>query len=47
MVLISKVDKTLVDEIPFQTPMGKVYMRFMRLALSTLHMEEDDIDGMI
>lgn len=41
---ITKVDKELVDEIPSETQMGKVYMR---LILSTLQPREDYIDGMI
>lgn len=41
---ITEVDKELVDEIPSETQMGKVYMR---LILSTLQPEEDYIDGMI
>lgn len=39
-----EVDRELVDEIPSETQMGKVYMR---LILSTLRPEEDYIDGMI
>ena len=41
---IMEVDRELVDEIPSETQMGKVYMR---LILSTLRPEEDYIDGMI
>lgn len=41
---ITKVDSELVDEIPYPTQMGKVYMR---LILSTLQSEEDYIDGLI
>lgn len=41
---ITKVDKELVDEIPSETQMGKVYMR---LILSALQPREDYIDGMI
>ena len=41
---ITEVDKELVDEIPSETQMGKVYMR---LIVSTLQPEEDYIDGMI
>ena len=41
---ITEVDKELVDEIPSETQVGKVYMR---LILSTLQPEEDYIDGMI
>ena len=41
---ITDVDSELVDEIPSETQMGKVYTR---LILSTLQPEEDYIDGMI
>ena len=41
---ITNVDLELVDEIPSETQMGKVYTR---LILSTLQPEEDYIDGMI
>lgn len=41
---ITDVDKELVDEIPRETQMGKVYTR---LILSTLGENEDYIDGMI
>ena len=41
---ITEVDKELVDEIPSETQMGKVYMR---LILSTLQPGEDYVDGMI
>ena len=41
---ITKVDSELVDEIPYPTQMGKVYMR---LILSTLQSEEDYVDGLI
>ena len=41
---ITNVDKELVDEIPAETQMGKVYTR---LILSTLEPGEDYIDGMI
>lgn len=41
---IKKVDPELVDEIPSETQMGKVYMR---LILSTLQPEEDFVDGLI
>ena len=41
---ITDVDKELVDEIPRETQMGKVYTR---LILSTLGEKEDYIDGMI
>ena len=41
---ITEVDRELVDEIPSETQMGKVYMR---LIVSTLQPEEDYIDGMI
>ena len=41
---IMDVDSKLVDEIPSETQMGKVYTR---LILSTLQPEEDYIDGMI
>ena len=41
---ITDVDLELVDEIPSETQMGKVYTR---LILSTLQPEEDYIDGMI
>ena len=41
---ITDVDPYLVDEIPSETQMGKVYTR---LILSTLQPEEDYIDGMI
>lgn len=41
---IKSVDPELVDEIPSETQMGKVYMR---LILSTLQPKEDYIDGMI
>lgn len=41
---ITDVDKELVDEIPRETQIGKVYTR---LILSTLGANEDYIDGMI
>lgn len=41
---ITDVDSELVDEIPYPTQMGKVYMR---LILSTLQSEEDYVDGLI
>lgn len=41
---IEDVDKNLVDEIPYPTQMGKVYMR---LILDTLEPDENYIDGMI
>ena len=41
---ITEVDPSLVEEIPSETQMGKVYTR---LILSTLQPEEDYIDGMI
>ena len=41
---ITDVNSELVDEIPSETQMGKVYTR---LILSTLQPEEDYIDGMI
>ena len=41
---ITMVDHGLVEEIPSEIQMGKVYMR---LILSTLQPEEDYIDGMI
>lgn len=41
---ITKVDSELVDEIPYPTQMGKVYMR---LILSTLQSDEDYVDGLI
>ena len=41
---VTEVDKELVDEIPSETQMGKVYMR---LILSTLQPEENYVDGMI
>ena len=41
---ITDVDLELVDEIPSETQMGKVYTR---LILSTLQPEEDYIEGMI
>lgn len=41
---IEDVDKDLVDEIPYPTQMGKVYMR---LILDTLEPDENYIDGMI
>ena len=41
---ITDVDLELVDKIPSETQMGKVYTR---LILSTLQPEEDYIDGMI
>ena len=41
---ITDVDLELVDEIPSETQMGKVYTR---LILSTLQPEEDYINGMI
>ena len=41
---ITKVDPDLVNEIPSETQMGKVYTR---LILSTLQPGEDYIDGMI
>ena len=41
---ITDVDKELVDEIPRETQIGKVYTR---LILSTLGENEDYIDGMI
>ena len=41
---ITNVDLELVDKIPSETQMGKVYTR---LILSTLQPEEDYIDGMI
>ena len=41
---IADVDSGLVDEIPYPTQMGKVYMR---LILSTLQSEEDYVDGLI
>lgn len=41
---ITDVDLELVDEIPSETQMGKVYTR---LILSTLQPGEDYIDGMI
>lgn len=42
--VITDVDLELVDEIPSETQMGKVYTR---LILSTLQPGEDYIDGMI
>ena len=41
---ITNVDKELVDEIPRETQIGKVYTR---LILSTLGENEDYIDGLI
>lgn len=41
---ITEVDPSLVEEIPSETQMGKVYTR---LILSTLQPEEDYIDGML
>ena len=41
---VTEVDRELVDEIPSETQMGKVYMR---LILSTLQQGEDYADGMI
>lgn len=41
---ITDVDRELVDEIPWETQMGKVYTR---LILNTLGENEDYIDGMI
>ena len=41
---ITDVDLELVDKIPSETQMGKVYTR---LILSTLQPEEDYIDGMM
>lgn len=41
---ITDVDPELVDEIPSETQIGKVYTR---LILSTLQPDEDYIDGMI
>lgn len=41
---ITDVNAELVDEIPSETQMGKVYMR---LILSTLRPEEDYVEGMI
>src|SRR5699024_6557230 len=41
---ITEVDKELVDEIPSETQMGKVYMR---LIVSTLQPGENYVDGMI
>ncbi len=41
---IADVDKELVDEIPSETQMGKVYTR---LILSTLKRGENFVDGMI
>ena len=41
---IMEVDRELVDEIPSETQMGKVYMR---LILSTLQPGENYVDGMI
>ena len=41
---ITEVDPSLVEEIPSETQMGKVYTR---LILSTLQPGEDYIDGMI
>ena len=41
---IMDVDSELVDEIPSETQMGKVYTR---LILSTLQPEKEYIDGMI
>lgn len=41
---ITNVNTELVDEIPSETQIGKVYMR---LILSTLQPEEDYIEGMI
>ena len=41
---ITEVDPDLVNEIPSETQMGKVYTR---LILSTLQPGEDYIDGMI
>ena len=41
---ITDVDPELVDQIPSETQMGKVYMR---LILATLQPEEDYINGMI
>ena len=41
---ITEVDPSLVEEIPSETQMGKVYTR---LILSTLQPEEDYINGMI
>ena len=41
---ITDVDSELVDEIPSETQMGKVYTR---LILSTLQPEKEYIDGMI
>lgn len=41
---IANVDKELVEKIPSETQMGKVYMR---LILATLQPGEDYIDGMV
>lgn len=41
---ITAVDSELVNEIPSETQMGKVYTR---LILETLQLEEDYIDGLI
>ena len=41
---ITDVEPELVDQIPSETQMGKVYMR---LILATLQPEEDYINGMI
>ncbi|MBS6395563.1 MAG: hypothetical protein KH452_00215 [Clostridiales bacterium] len=41
---IADVDSELVNEIPYPTQMGKVYMR---LILATLQPEEDYVDGLI
>lgn len=41
---ITDVNEELVDEIPSETQMGKVYMR---LILSTLQPEENYVEGMI
>lgn len=41
---ITAVDRELVDEIPSETQMGKVYTR---LILSTLQPKEDYVDGLV
>lgn len=41
---VADIDPELVDKIPSETQMGKVYTR---LILSTLQPEEDYIDGML
>lgn len=41
---ITNVNKQLVDEIPYPTQMGKVYMR---LIVDTMTQDEDYIDAMI